>query len=348
MRDHSNWTISVGRFSGVPVRVHASLIVGALFAIYFAGRASNDPDAWLYGLLASAIWFASLLIHQFGHLVAAARIGANIDRIVIGPLGDMVPATVPQEPQREMAVILAGPITQAIILLVVTPALVVSGEDLKELLLAPLGPHNFMAGGFWQSVLKLTFACNWLLFLVNILPAIPLDVGRALNCGLRTVISERFGPSMVMLSGLIVTVVGLSIWASLAPTGPEMPLLPLWLPLSLLIMYLVFSTRVELARLEDDDRDGDLLGYDFSQGYTSLERAGDSLRRPEPNFVQKWLERRREEKRRRAREIEVEEERRVDEILARLKDVGLSALSPEERALLGRVSERYRNRQGLG
>jgi stage IV sporulation protein FB len=347
MRDYSNWTLSTGRIAGIPVRLHASLIVGAIFAVYIAEQAApKEPDAWLYGLLASGIWFASLLIHQMGHLVAAGRIGANVDRIVIGPLGDMAAATVPHEPQREMVVILAGPIAQAVVLLIVTPALIVSGEDLKEYLLSPLGPHNFIAGGFWQSVLKLTFWSNWILFLVNILPALPLDGGRALCCGLRPVLSDIKATAAVARGGLIVTVVGLSIWSFLSQNPNETPLVPIWLPLSLLILYLVFSARNEMARLDDEDRDGDLLGYDFSQGYTSLERSGDSPRRREPNLVQKWLERRREEKRRRAREIEEEEERRVDEILARVKDIGLEALSPEERALLHRVSERYRNRQG--
>jgi hypothetical protein len=88
------------------------------------------------------------------------------------------------------------------------------------------------------------------------------------------------------------------------------------------------------------------LGYDFSQGYTSLEQAADTPRRRERNFIQRWLDKRRDVKRRRTREVEEEEERRVDEILARVKDVGLEALAPDERALLQRVSQRYRNRQG--
>jgi stage IV sporulation protein FB len=175
---------------------------------------------------------------------------------------------------------------------------------------------------------------------------LPLDGGRALCCGLRPAMGDKVATATVARGGFIVTFVGLTIWSILAQNVNETPLVPIWLPLSLLMLYLAFTARNEVARLDDEDRDGDLMGYDFSQGYTSLERSGDGPRRREPNLVQKWLERRREEKRRRAREIEEEEERRVDEILARVKDVGLEALSPEERALLHRVSERYRNRQG--
>jgi hypothetical protein len=42
--------------------------------------------------------------------------------------------------------------------------------------------------------------------------------------------------------------------------------------------------------------------------------------------------------------IEREEEQQVDAILARLHESGRDALSPQERALLERVSARYRNR----
>jgi hypothetical protein len=49
-------------------------------------------------------------------------------------------------------------------------------------------------------------------------------------------------------------------------------------------------------------------------------------------------------KERRMRDVEAEEERRVDEVLIRVKELGVNALSPDERALLERVSARYRNR----
>ena len=347
MRDSSSWSLGMGRLAGVPVRLHVSVIVGALFAVYIGSRASGDHDYSGYGLLAALVWFGSLIVHQMGHLIAAGRIGAHVDRIVIGLLGDLAPATVPHEPRREMVVALAGPIANAIVLLIVTPALIVSNADLKDMLLSPLAPQGLLdPAEFWHLLLKLTFWCNWLLFLVNMLPALPLDAGRALYCGLRPALGDKGAIAAVARGGLIVSVIGLTIWSCLAQQDPKGPVVPVWLPSSLLCLYLIFTARIEAARLEDDEHDTDLLGYDFSQGYTSLEQPAEPPRRREPNFVQRWLDKRREVKRRRAREIEEEEERRVDEILARVKDVGLESLSPEERALLQRVSERYRNRQG--
>ncbi len=342
MRDSTTTSLSLGRLVGLPLRLHGSFIVCVLAAVYFAGRTDNGG----FGLLAGIVWLASLYIHQLAHLLAAARLGGHIDRVFLTPLGDLVPVSLPQEPRRELVAALAGPIAHAIVLLVVCPAILVSGEDLRELMLSPFGPSHLVTGGFWLALLKLIFWINWLMLLVNLLPALPLDGGRALAAGLQRPMGDRRGSLIVAQYGTLVTIVGLTLWGFFAsPTGPDLAIVPAWLPLSVLSLYLFFVARYEFARGEDDDRDGDLLGYDFSQGYTSLERGQEHALRREPGPLRRWLEQRREQKLRRAREIEIEEERRVDEILARVKDVGMEAITPEERALLNRVAIRYRNRQ---
>jgi len=340
MRDASSWTLSLGRWFGVPVRLHASCLVCALTIMYIACRAFPDQEMVGYGLLATVTWLTSLLIHQAGHLVAAARLGGICERVVISPLGDLVPVSVPQDARRELIAAMMGPAFNAIVLLIVTPALLISGSDLRELLLSPLVPQHLIDGGFGLVALKMAFWCNWVLILVNLLPALPMDAGRAVCAGLRPTMGEKDSVVMVARVGALVCIPALWIWGILdAKTG----VMPPWFPLALVSVYLFFMARHEIMRMEDDERDGDLLGYDFSQGYTSLERPGDGPRR-EPGPLRRWLKQRREQKQRRIRQIEEEEERRVDEVLARVKDVGLEALSAEERALLQRVSARYRDR----
>ncbi len=331
MRDASSWSLSLGRWFGVPVRLHASCLAFALTIMYIACRAFPDQEMVGYGLLAIVMWLLSLLIHQAGHLVAAARLGGICERVVIFPLGDLTPVSVPQDPRRELTAAIMGPVFNAIVLLIVTPALLISGSDVRDLLFSPLVPQNLVVGGVGLVALKMAFWCNWLLILVNLLPALPMDAGRAVCAGLRPTMGERDAIVMVARVGALVCIPALWIWGALdAKTGM---LIPPWFPLSLLSVYLFLMARNELLRMDDDERDGDLLGYDFSQGYTSLERPGEIARR-EPGPLRRWLKQRREQKQRRIRQIEEEEERRVDEVLARVKDVGLDALSAEERALL--------------
>lgn len=341
MRDSISWSLSLGRWFGVPVRIHASCLAVAMTIMYVAMRSAPDQDMVGYGLLAIAVWLLSLLIHQAGHLAAAARLGGICDRVMLMPLGDQLPVSVPQEPRRELVAALAGPIANAVVLLVITPALLLSKVDIRDFLFSPLEPQNLVTGGAALVVLKLAFWCNWLLILANLLPALPMDAGRAICAGIRPTMGSRDAIVMVARFGGLVCIIGLTIWGMFDFKSSMM--MPPWFPLSLMSLYLFFVARHEMMKLSDDVLDEDLLGYDFSQGYTSLEQHAEGVRR-EPGPLRRWLDSRREQKQRRIRQIEEDEERRVDEVLARVKDVGLDALSPEERALLERVSERYRNR----
>ena len=117
------------------------------------------------------------------------------------------------------------------------------------------------------------------------------------------------------------------------------------IPLMILGILVFFSARQEADRLHDHDQDDGVFGYDFSQGYTSLDRHVDAAtRRAGPGPLRRWLENRRNLKRRRQREIEEDEERRVDGILAQIRETGMETISDQDRALLNRVSARYRNR----
>ncbi len=112
-------------------------------------------------------------------------------------------------------------------------------------------------------------------------------------------------------------------------------------------MLLFFSAKQEMARLDESELEDELFNYDFSQGYTSLERHFDRPRRDGgPGTLRRWIAHRQEARLRKQRMIEEEEERRVDEILVRLHEAGMTGLSSKDRALLDRVSARYRNRQG--
>jgi hypothetical protein len=119
---------------------------------------------------------------------------------------------------------------------------------------------------------------------------------------------------------------------------------PVWFSLVLLALMLYFSARQEEERLIDANLDDSSFGYDFSQGYTSLERSNRPPTESAGPF-RRWLEERRQARLQHQRDLEEEEERQVDEILGRLHEFGMESLSGEERSLLQRVSQRYRHRQ---
>src|SRR6185436_12091298 len=109
-------------------------------------------------------------LHEIGHCLAAFRVGGSADQIVLGPLGGLATPHVPHEPQNELACALAGPAVNFLVCLMLAPPLAMAGADVLGLL-RPLQPKDVTEGALLLAGLKLTFWINWLLVLVNMLPA---------------------------------------------------------------------------------------------------------------------------------------------------------------------------------
>ncbi len=93
--------------------------------------------------------------------------------------------------------------------------------------------------------------------------------------------------------------------------------------------------------------DDSLFGYDFSQGYTSLEREhGSSLApaAPKQSWWKRWRQQVATKKAQRDLERREFEERRMDELLETISAQGMASLTDEERRFMKQFSDRYRNR----
>lgn len=344
MRENSSWSLNWGTWAGVRLRAHASLFGVFVLMVYFSevarhGWVAAPPYVAWYGPMAWLILLASVIVHELGHVLVAVRTGGNVNLVVLGPLGGMHAADVPREPHREVAVAMAGPVANFLVLALLTPAMLLFGVALGDILLHPISPGGMFEGAVWVVALKMAFWINWVLLLVNLIPAPPLDAGRALRAVLCPVMGHRGASRTLSRCGML-TALALCLIGVLLYDPQSSRSLPAWLPLLALAIYLYFASRQDGQRGEQEDEE-DLFGYDFSQGYTSLERA-HTVRHPGP--LRRWLQQRRELKDRRLRQIEEEEERRFDGILIRIKESGIDSLPADDRALLQRVSARYRNR----
>jgi len=345
MGDIHCWSISLGRWAGVHVRLHVSFVLFAVVVMYTAGQAhlvghaSLVPEAAVF----LVILLVSVLLHEIGHGVAAARVGGGMDLIVLGPLGGLAPPDVPHEPHAQLRVTAAGPLVNLLLVLLSGLVLVAARTDLIGLL-HPLSPASHVVeGSEGLMFMKLLFWTNWVLLLLNLLPVLLADGGRALRAVLWPVQGYRSAVLIVTRVAKL-TALALCVAAWLMRDVNAAGLVPAWLPLLLLATLVFFNARAEGHALEEHEAADESFGYDFSQGYTSLERSIEPRAPAQPGLIRQWIERRRELKRRQAEELEEEEERRVDEILSRLHQCGMNGLSAEERGLLHRVSARYRNR----
>jgi len=183
----------------------------------------------------------------------------------------------------------------------------------------------------WQVLAAQTFWVNWLLLLLNLLPGFPLDGGRMLQSVLWWRGDFRQATSTACYVGFVVMLV-LAAFAIMD-----------WNVVCIALAWFVYvSCKQQLILLETGGEDVP-FGYDFSQGYSSLEgETPPPTRRRRPNMVQRWLQRRAARKAQREVELRESEDRRMDELLEKVQRDGLQSLTDEERRFLTRVSARYR------
>jgi hypothetical protein len=180
------------------------------------------------------------------------------------------------------------------------------------------------------------FWISWVLFLLNVLvPAFPLDGGRMLQCAVWWRTDFRQGTKIAIYGGFLSALV----FGIMSMMMNEM------LPFALASFILVVG--IQQWQILEGGAEDSLLGYDFSQGYTSLERDQPSprRRRPRPSFWQRWWQRRAQRKKQRQLEQKIADERRMDQLLEKVQRDGLQSLTDEERRFMKRVSDKYRNRQ---
>jgi stage IV sporulation protein FB len=195
----------------------------------------------------------------------------------------------------------------------------------------PAAPPNPQ---LWQVLAGQVFWINWFLFLVNmVLVGFPFDAGRVLQCILWARTDYRQGTTTACYAGFVVMLV-VGIFAILA--NEVLAIVLCW--------FIYVNCKQQLIVLETGGEDAP-FGYDFSQGYTSLEGIpppATAPRRKRPNWFQRWLQQRAAQRARREQESREAEERRMDELLEKVQRAGIQSLSDEERRFLTRVSARYR------
>jgi Zn-dependent protease len=355
MSDPLTWSpISLGRWFGTPVRVHLILIIYAtswllVSAVQFAAEGTlqqlSQTACWL-GLL-----FVALAVHELGHAATAAWLDCDQEEVHLWPLGSLVgPSFVPRSSEHVL-VAMAGPVTSGALFLVTAVGLYVFGH--AYFVWNPFGygeeagGPKLAGGGFAAPLTSVWIASgfcfvNYILMLANLIPALPFDGGRVFRAylGSTSVVSSHdniHAPMTARACGALLVIVGLVRLVAIHRFDG--------LTLIGLALIIEFLVRNEARMLEDGGyfEDG-LFGYDFSEGYTSLESGAPKVRPSRESAVKRWRRRRSELRRQRRVAREAAEERRMDEILEKLHREGRNALTDEEHRFLVRVSARYRNR----
>lgn len=176
-----SWSIPVGRLFGVDVRIHLTFFILPMFIFWtdYALRQNNATgprDLAIVGILLACVG-----AHEFGHMLAARRIGLIPKAVILLPLTgvalyDESRAEKPQPTallwQREIRLALIGPLVSLALASLAVAVVSASGRGIELWKWPFLQATNLPKSLVWA---------NLYLAVLNLMPAYPLDGGRILR-----------------------------------------------------------------------------------------------------------------------------------------------------------------------
>lgn len=340
MRDLLGWNLYLGHVAGIQFRLHALFVLTALLALLGDAADEGGQPRWLVPAALGALLSAAI-VHEAGHSWAAQRLGGHTEVWNLSPLGGLSFPTLPRLPFYELRVAAAGPLSNLLVCLALAPALWLAGVGPAEVTHPFAPPLEGAAGTVWDA-LKLLFWCNWLLALVNLLPAQPLDGARMYRAILWQLVGLRSAAiRLAKLAQVAAIVLGATAWA----IHDDLPQAALWC--AGLACLTFFCSRQETASLYEPEQSEQAPRGEFVSGGVAVKRQIEPTARPQRlGLLRRWLAHRRLQRQVRERRQAEADEQRLDEILSRLHQRGPASLTDEDRAVLERSSARYRNRSG--
>lgn len=348
MTDPLTWSINLGQWGGTRVRVHVLFLLFAIDKLLLSPWTKGHPPSLLPTLGWLSLLLLALAFKMLAQGLMAARLGVTREEVCLWPLGHLggPGLTVAERSPEAVVVVVAGLATNLALALGTGIGLYMAHVTMVfnpfgnagtggAPILAAGGPALPFRAIWWFGWFGYL---NWVLFVVNLIPALPLDMGRIF----RPIIAARsrdglIAPWTAHSCALALAIIGLLRWLYFKkPGGGEL------VGLAILIEILV---RQEARMLDEGGffEDG-VFGYDFSQGYTSLEAGAATIRPAREGALTRWRRRRSEVRRRRREAQEAADEQRMDAILEKIHREGRAALSDDEQRFLLRVSVKYKKR----
>lgn len=170
------WSWRVGSISGITLNVHATFLLLLAWVAIGEYQSSHSASSALNGVMFVVAVFATVVLHELGHALAARRYGIQTRDITLLPIGGVARLErMPREPRQELVVALAGPAVNVAIAALLYLWLRVTG-GVPALLDASL------SGAFLErTFIARLLAVNIWLVLFNLIPAFPMDGGRVLR-----------------------------------------------------------------------------------------------------------------------------------------------------------------------
>src|SRR6516225_8241984 len=167
------WTIPLGRWLGVEMRVHIFFPALALVCLGLSGS-----SGFLRGLGLFFLCVAAVVVREIARLMMAAYLNLRLRAVLLLPIGGLFAYANPESQEAanqgfgQFAMALTGPMVNCITALMLAAAFIGAGGDVQLLARPLVTPDHLVRSMVWMQAG---------LGLLHLLPAYPLDFGRLLR-----------------------------------------------------------------------------------------------------------------------------------------------------------------------
>lgn len=195
-----SWSVPIGAVNGTVIRLHITFLLFLIW-IAVAHYLRGGAEAAISGVLFISLLFVCVLLHEFGHIIAARHYGVQTPDVVLLPIGGVARLErIPEKPSEELVVALAGPAVNVVIAL-----------GLFLLLGGLVSPTGLDVANPGVDLLARLLWANIFLVVFNMIPAFPMDGGRVLRAFLAsrmgyargTQVAANVGQGLAFLFGLL-------------------------------------------------------------------------------------------------------------------------------------------------
>lgn len=168
----------IATVTGIPVKIHWTFGLLLLWVAYETSKGGFKPWMVFLSVLFVLSVFFCVILHEFGHALAARKYGVKTFDIMMTPIGGIARLErMPEGKGQEFWVALAGPVVNFLIVgLIWLGFLIVQGQTLPI-----LSPDFWSFENETYSYFKFLMLANGYLGTFNLLPAFPMDGGRMMR-----------------------------------------------------------------------------------------------------------------------------------------------------------------------
>ena len=209
-----NNAIRLFRVGGIQIKMHITFpLILVWAALSFGVFNGGGWEGALYGILVTSLVFGIVVLHELGHSAAARKFQVEVQQIVLLPLGGVAQMErIPEEPEQELGIALAGPLVNFILAVVLALAAPFFGQRLSADSLLTLS--NSIGQLTLTSVFLYVFVTNLFIGVFNLIPAFPMDGGRILRALLATRLRYAQATEIAVTVGQILSW-GFGLWGFL-------------------------------------------------------------------------------------------------------------------------------------